>query len=436
MVLTVEDAIARAHGAIEKITTLSSGDRAQILRQVLAGVERRREEFIAAIVDEAKKPVRYAAGEFERCLVTLRLSAEEATRIGGEVMPVDLDPRARGAWCVVERFPKGVVSAISPFNFPLNLVAHKVAPALAAGCPVIVKPSPRTPKAARILVEEIHRAGWPEAGCVFLLCDNAQAPPLWTDPRVAVVSFTGSDAVGWKIAREAAGKALVLELGGNAGAIVAGDADLDDAAARLAVSAFAYAGQVCIKAQRIFVEEGVFARFVGKFIEETRQLRTGDLHDERTAIGPMIDEEAARRVESWIAQAAAAGAKILTGGKRRGDFVEPTVIESAPDESNLWKNEVFGPVALVESYTGFESALSRVNTSRFGLQASLFTRDIGRIRKAFSRLEVGGVIVNDSPSLRIDNFPYGGVKASGSGREGVRFAILEYTEPRVLYVRG
>jgi acyl-CoA reductase-like NAD-dependent aldehyde dehydrogenase len=432
----VERAIAGAAAAFPKTSELASEERARVLRAVRDAVERRAGLYVEAIVTEARKPVRFARAEVERCLVTLRVASEEATRIGGEVLPVDIQTRARGAWCIVERFPKGTVSALTPFNFPLNLVAHKVAPALACGCPVIVKPSPRTPRAAELLVEDVVASGWPEGGCSLVECGNDEASPLWTDERIAVVSFTGSDSVGWRIRAQAGRKTVVLELGGNAGVIVHSDADLADAAEKLALSSFAYAGQVCIKAQRLFVEARVFDRFVELFIAASNRLPTGDPADDGTVVAPMIDEAAADRVWDWVEEARRDGARVLLEGTRDGTQLTPTILAGVPAGAKVREREVFGPVATVEPYTEFDEAIARVNDSEYGLQAAIFTRDIGRIRRAFRQLRVGGVIVNDSPSTRIDNYPYGGVKASGFGREGIRSAIAEYTEPRVLFVRG
>jgi acyl-CoA reductase-like NAD-dependent aldehyde dehydrogenase len=428
------DAIGRAAASFERTCAVPGWKRAEILRQIHDSIHRRKREFTDAIVREARKPVRFAAGEVERCLVTFRLAAEEATRRPGDVLPVDLDPRTESSWCVVERFPKGVVSALTPFNFPLNLLAHKVAPAIACGCPVIAKPSPRTPAAAALLAEEVARTAWPAGGFELVVCDNSDAFPLWRDERIAVVSFTGSDAVGWTIKEEAPRKSVVLELGGNAGAIVHDDADLSSAAEKLALSAFAYAGQVCIKAQRIFVRRSAFDEFLRAFVRATKELKAGPLGDPRTVLSPMIDEEAARRVESWVHEAESAGARIVLGGKREGDFCPPVILTSVPEEAKVSCREVFGPVAVVEAYDDFDEAITRVNASDYGLQAAVFTRDIGRIRRAYTALTVGGVLVNEPPSTRIDNFPYGGVKASGTGREGVRSAIHEYTDPRVLLI--
>jgi len=430
----ISRAIAAAQSAFAETRRMPSWKRAEALRRIRDGIARRRAEFAEAIVAEAGKPIRFAEGEVDRCLVTFSIAAEEATRAGGEVVPVDLEPRAEGLWCSVERFPKGVVAALTPFNFPLNLLAHKVAPAIACGCPVVAKPSPRTPRAAVLLAEEIAKTDWPGGAFSVVVCDNADAPALWRDPRVAIVSFTGSDAVGWKIKEEAPRKTVILELGGNAAAIVHDDADLDAAARQLAASAFAFGGQVCIKAQRILVSRAVFEPFLERFVVASQALPAGDLRDARTALCPLIDEEAAHRVDSWIGEAVAAGAVPRLGGARNGRTVPPTILTGVDADAKVRRREVFGPVAVVDPYETFENALAAANDTAYGLHAALFTRDIGRVRTAFRSLEVGGVLVNEPPSTRIDNFPYGGVKASGSGREGVRSAILEYTEPRVLLV--
>lgn len=428
------ESVGRASASFEMTRAIPGWKRAEILLQIRDGIARRKSEFTDAIVREARKPVRFAAGEVERCLITFRLAAEEATRRPGEVIPVDLDPRSEKSWCLVERFPRGVVAALTPFNFPLNLLAHKVAPAIACGCPVVAKPSPRTPAAAALLAEEIARTEWPRGGFELVICDNADSSSLWKDERIAVVSFTGSDAVGWKIKEEAPRKSVVLELGGNAGAIVHDDADLPAAAEKLALSAFAYSGQVCIKAQRIFVRRTVFEAFLRLFASASDVLPSGPLEDERTVLSPLIDEDAARRVEAWVTEAEAAGARVVRAGKREGACYPPAILTSVPESAKVSCREVFGPVAVVEPYDEFEEAIRRVNTSPYGLHSAVFTRDIGRIRLAYTSLEVGGVLVNEPPSTRIDNFPYGGVKASGTGREGVRSAIQEYTEPRVLLI--
>jgi glyceraldehyde-3-phosphate dehydrogenase (NADP+) len=410
--------------------------RAEILRAIAADVRALRSRYADTIVGEAGKPRQYAEAEVARGLTTLALAAEEATRIGGEVLPVDIEPRGEGAFCAVRRFPVGPVTAITPFNFPLNLVLHKVAPAIAAGNPVILKPSPRTPMTADLLARSVESTGWPRKAFSLLHADPELARPLWTDERIRCVSFTGSDSVGWKIKQEASRKKVILELGGNAAAVVCADADIGQASQKLAVAAFAYAGQVCIKAQRLFVAREIWRPFLDAFLAAARAIEPGDPSDPRTVLGPMIDEPSARRVEEWVEEAKRGGAKLLLEVRRDGARLWPVVAAETPAGSKIRDREVFGPVATVEPFDVLEDALALVNDSPYGLQASVFTRDVARILAAFETLEVGAVIVNDAPSLRIDNFPYGGVKASGFGREGVRYAIEEMTEPRVLFIRS
>ncbi len=430
----IEKAIGAADRAFAETRRLPSHARASVLRVIEADIETRREEYSATIVAEAGKPRLFADAEVQRALVTVRLAAEEATRIGGEVLPVDIEPRGEGALCLVRRFPVGPVSAITPFNFPLNLVLHKVAPAIAAGNPVILKPSPRTPMTADLLARAIERSGWPAGAFSLVHADPDVARALWTDPRIRCVSFTGSDAVGWKIKEEAARRKVILELGGNAAAIVCADANVEDAASRLAVAAFAYAGQVCIKAQRIFVAREVEPEFRELFLEAARGMTPGDPSLPETVVGPMIDTESAQRVERWVEEARGRGARVLLAPVRDGARLSPAVLSGVPPGSAVRDREIFGPVATIDSFASFDEALARANDTAYGLQAGVFTRDIRRALAAFEGLEVGGVIINDAPTLRIDNFPYGGVKASGFGREGIRYAIEEMMEPRTLYL--
>jgi acyl-CoA reductase-like NAD-dependent aldehyde dehydrogenase len=431
----VEKSIALAASAREAAGRLPAFRRAEILRTIAGEVRDGRQRFIETIIAEAGKPRRYAEGEVDRALVTLSLAAEESTRIAGEVLPVDIEPRGAGAFCAVRRFPVGPVTAITPFNFPLNLALHKVAPAIAAGNPVILKPSPRTPLTADLLARAVEKSGWPGAAFSLIHADPDDARPLWTDDRIACVSFTGSDAVGWKIKQEAFRRKVILELGGNAAAIVCSDADPQDAAAKLATAAFAYSGQVCIKAQRILLDRQIAEAFLGAFLGAARRMTPCDPSDSSAVLGPMIDEESARRVEAWVEEARAAGARLLLEGRRQGSKLWPVVAADVPAGAKIRDREVFGPVAVVETFDELSGALARANDSSYGLQASIFTRDAGRILSAFAGLTVGAVIANEAPTLRIDNFPYGGVKSSGFGREGVRYAIEEMTEPRTLFVK-
>ncbi|HEU5248827.1 MAG TPA: aldehyde dehydrogenase family protein [Thermoanaerobaculia bacterium] len=431
----VERAIAAATGGFEETRALPAYRRAEILRRLRDELEALRGDLVATIVAEAGKPVRYATGEVERGLTTVRLASEEATRLEGEVVPVDIEARGEGAFCAVRHFPVGPVTAITPFNFPLNLALHKLAPAIAVGNSIILKPSPRTPVTADLLARAVERSGWPTKAFSLIHADPDVARPLWTDARIRCVSFTGSDSVGWKIKAEAARKKVTLELGGNAAAIVCEDADLDAAARKLATAAFAYAGQVCIKAQRLFVARPVYDRFLEALLAATKKMEPSDPTDSSAVLGPMIDPESAERVSSWVEEARQAGAKLLLPARREGSRLWPVVAAEVPAGAKLRDREIFGPVATVEPFDRFEDALASANDTPYGLQASVFTKDIGRAMKAFERLEVGGVIVNEAPTMRIDNFPYGGTKASGSGREGVRYAIEEMTEPRVLFLK-
>ncbi|MEP6768124.1 MAG: aldehyde dehydrogenase family protein [Acidobacteriota bacterium] len=431
----VERAIDSAGRSFRETRALPSHRRAAILRSIEADLAARRSDYVETIIAEAGKPRRYAEAEVDRAVITVRLASEEATRIGGEVLPVDIEPRGEGALCIVRRFPVGPVTAITPFNFPLNLVLHKVAPAIAAGNPVLLKPSPRTPMTADLLARAIEASGWPSGGFSLIHAEPPVARPLWTDPRIRFVSFTGSDAVGWKIKQEASRQKVTLELGGNAAAIVCADADVSDAVAKLAAASFAYAGQVCIKAQRIFVARAIEREFVDAFVAAARAIVPMDPADPAAVLGPMIDEESARRVESWVEEARGKGARVLLAPERHGARLSPGVLSGAPVGSLVRDREIFGPVATVDAFEDLAEAIASANETAYGLQASIFTHDIGSALSAFESLEVGGVIVNEAPTLRIDNFPYGGIKASGFGREGVRFAIEDMTEPRTLYLR-
>lgn len=430
----VERALALAFAARPAGRQLPAGRRRELCLAIAEGLRRREADLVASIRDEAGKPVRAARTEVHRAVMTFSLAAAELTRFGGEVVPVDLDAATAGYEAVVRRVPAGVVVAISPFNFPLNLGAHKVAPALAVGAPVIWKPPPQAPGAASIVAELAHEAGVPAGLLQVLPCPNDVAERLATDDRVAVVSFTGSAAVGWALKRKVGRARVVLELGGNAAAVICADADLAHAAARCALGGFTHAGQVCIKVQRILVERAVHAAFRDLLLAETAKVVAGDPEDEATVVGPIIDGQHAARIESWIEEARARGARVHGGG-RRGPVLLPAVLEDVPEDAKVSSEEVFGPVIVLSSFERFEDALAAVNRSRYGLQAGLFTNDLERVRRAFRELEVGGLIVNDYPTFRHDVMPYGGMKDSGLGREGVAYAMQDYTEPRLLVIR-
>jgi glyceraldehyde-3-phosphate dehydrogenase (NADP+) len=429
-----EQALAVASGARERLQRQSTGKRREVLEGIVAGLGARAEEMAQSICQEAGKPVTMARVEVRRAIEVFRLAAAELSRFGGSVVPVDLDPGTEGVECEVRRFPAGVVVGIVPFNFPLNLGAHKVAPALAVGAPIIVKPPPQAPGAQLILAEIVQKAGADRAAFQVLTCDNAVAERLATDPRVRILSFTGSATVGWSLKQKAPGRVL-LELGGNAAAIIAADADLDWAAERCVSAGFGYAGQVCIKVQRVYVEKQVHGAFLEKLLARTKAVPSGDPADERTVCGPVIDDRAAGRITEWVDEALARGARALTGHRREGRMLQPTVLADVPEDAKAAREEIFGPVVAVWPVADWEAGLAAVNSGQYGLQAGVFTRDLRRVRQAFHDLEVGGVIVNDAPNLRSDNMPYGGVKRSGLGREGVRYAMEELTEERVLVTR-
>jgi acyl-CoA reductase-like NAD-dependent aldehyde dehydrogenase len=431
-------AVNHAVASLRRTRALPRWKRREILENVAATLIEQKERFAQLIVVEAGKPVRLARIEVDRAVLTFMTAAEEATRMGGESIPLDLTEGNEGRWGLVQRFPVGPVLAITPFNFPLNLVAHKVAPALAAGCPILVKPAPQTPFTALALGEVILKAGWPEEALAVMPLDNADTGWLAEkEDRIKLLSFTGSAKVGWELKAHSGRKRVLLELGGNAALVVHNDwPDLDDAAARTARAAFGYAGQSCISVQRVFVARTVFQTFLWKVVEETAKLVTGDPSEEATEVGPMIRLSDAERVEAWVKEAVDSGAKLVNGGERNGSVMTPTILTATVAGMKVRDEEVFGPVVVIEPYEDFEQALADVNRSRFGLQTGLLTRDAGRILTAFRELEVGALIVGDTPTWRLDPMPYGGVKESGLGREGIRSAIEEMTEPRMLVMAG
>ncbi len=427
-----EAAIAAAVKAFGTTRRLPAFERQRVLRRVSENITERKQEFARTMAQEAGKPIKAARTEVERAIFTFNVAAEESTRIYGEYLPLDWQEFTAGRWGIVRRFPLGPIAGITPFNFPLNLVAHKVAPAIAAGCPLVLKPAPQTPLTALLLAEAVQQAGWPDGGLNVLPLSNDDAGLLVTDERIKLISFTGSAAVGWQIKKNCGKKKVVLELGGNAGVIVHSDADLAYAAERCVVGGFSYAGQTCISVQRILVERTAFAKFTDLLLEGVKKLKTGDPLDDSTDLGPLIRESDAVRASDWIQEAVRGGARLLCGGHRSGPVLEPTVLTGTRPEMKVNCQEIFAPVVTVEPYDDFNQALKQINNSPYGLQAGLFTRDAKLIFNAYEELEVGGLIAGDVPAFRIDHMPYGGVKDSGLGREGLRYAIEEMTEPKLL----
>jgi acyl-CoA reductase-like NAD-dependent aldehyde dehydrogenase len=388
-----------------------------------------------ALCIEAGKPIKDSRGEVSRLIDTFRIAAEESVRIGGEVMNLEISPRARGYRGMFKRVPIGPCSFISPFNFPLNLAAHKVAPAIAVGCPFILKPASRTPIGALIIGEVLAETDLPEGVFSILPCRRDGAELFTTDDRLKLLSFTGSPAVGWALKAKAGKKKVILELGGNAACVVDEDADLTDAVQRIVFGAFYQSGQSCIGVQRVIAHERLYDDLRERLVAATRQLVAGDPKSEDTFIGPMISEREAERLHAWIEQAVTAGATLLCGGQRNGAMLEATLLEDVSQDQPVCNQEAFGPVAVLSRFDAFEDALAEVNDSAFGLQAGIFTRDLYKAQLAWDTLEVGGVVIGDVPSWRVDNMPYGGVKDSGLGREGIRFAMEDMTEIRNLVIR-
>ncbi len=403
-----------------------------MLEKISAGIAARREEFAQTIALEAGKPIRTARLEVDRAVFTFKIAAEESKRIYGEVVPLDWIPGTEGREAQVRRVPLGPVVGISPFNFPINLVAHKVAPALAAGDPIILRPASQTPVSALKLAEIIHGSGWPFEAFSVLPSTTNDAAPLIEDDRIRHLTFTGSPAVGWSLKSRAGRKRLTLELGGNAGVIVHRDADVPYAAERVAWGGFSYAGQSCISVQRVYVHADVYESFARDFVSRVKSLKVGDPLDEGTDVGPVIDQGAAERVEAWVAEAQKSGATVLAGGTRNGNLWQPTVLSGITPEMRVSCQEVFAPLVGLYRYTDVRQAIAAVDEGDFGLQAGLFTQDLNVVKQAFDDIEVGGLMVNDVSTFRIDHMPYGGVKQSGFGREGLRYAIEEMSELKLL----
>lgn len=428
----IERAISAARGVRGIMQSLPHHERARILEEMSRRVVAECETLAQMLVEEAGKPITPARLEADRCAQTIAEAARCARFMQDQAFPLGGYAPGTGRTALVRRFPVGVIAAITPFNFPLNLVAHKIAPAIAAGCPLVLKPASQTPSTGAALARIAHESGLPPGALNLVLLGGSDAAGMIEDERFAMVTFTGSAEVGWALRGRMTRKRVTLELGGNAAAIVEPDADVEAAARQLATGAFAFAGQSCISAQRIFAHEAIIARFSEALVDAAKSMPFGDPADEKVLCGPLIDRANADRVAEWIVEAEKLGARRLCGGERTENVIRPTVIADAPNTAKLCCNEVFGPVVNLTSYGDFNRAIGMVNDSKYGLQAGVYTNDVRKIWSAFEQLEVGGVIHNDAPTYRVDLMPYGGVKMSGSGREGPRWAIEEMTEPRLL----
>lgn len=428
----LESAIAFAESGAKEMRGLARFEIAGGLRKIADGIEQRKQEFAETIANESAKPIKLARGEVERGIATFKWAAGEAERFAGEVVPVDTIATGKGKTAYTKRIPRGVIYGITPFNFPLNLVAHKVAPALASGNAIIIKPSQRTPLTSLLLGEVFMTSGLPENALQIVPMDTKYIESVYTDERVKMISFTGSAEIGWSIKAKAHKKMITLELGGNAPVIIDESADLAHSVKQVSSGAFAYAGQVCISVQRVFVHEKIFFDWTSKFVQAAKNLRIGDPLEESTELSAMIDKKAAAKSQQWINEAEQNGAEILCGNSRQGSILDATVLTKTSPEMRVVAEEIFAPVAVVEKFSTFEDAVSTANDSKFGLQAGVFTNDLRNMQFAAENLETGGVIINDVPTFRVDNMPYGGVKDSGFGREGVRYAMEEMSEIRLI----
>ncbi|MEO1045817.1 MAG: aldehyde dehydrogenase family protein [Pseudomonadota bacterium] len=431
----IDQGIAGAVAAVEPMARMASYERQDVLNHCVNRFKERFDELAYALCVEAGKPIKDSEGEVTRLIDTFRIAAEESVRMTGEVQPLDISPRARGYQGIWKRVPIGPCSFISPFNFPLNLAAHKIAPAIAVGCPFVMKPASKTPLGAIIMGEVLAETNLPKGAFSILPASRDGADLFTEDERLKLLSFTGSPGVGWDLKAKSGKKKVVLELGGNAAVIIDADADLDDALERVIFGAFYQSGQSCIGVQRIIIHEKIYDRFRDMLVAKTATLIAGDPKDRNTFVGPMISEKEAMRLDGWIQDAIAKGATLLTGGRRDGAMLEATLLENVPRDCDAVREEAFGPLAILSKFSDFGAALDEVNDSKFGLQAGIFTRDLFKTLDAWDTLDVGGVVVNDVPSYRVDNMPYGGVKDSGLGREGIIFAMEDMTEIRNLVIR-
>jgi len=429
-----EEAVLKGLNGFRRTKQLSSQERHEVLAYLAGQIKEQRDSFAELITAEAGKPIAFSRVEVDRAILTVQLASEEARRIDGEAISLDLISSTRNRFGIVRRFPMGIVLGITPFNFPLNLVCHKLAPAIASGNAFILKPSPQAPLTSLRLAQIVESSGFPKEAFSVVSCANAIAEKLVKDDRIRMVSFTGSPRVGWGIKANAGKKKVVLELGGNAGVIIDRTAHIRQAARKNAIGAFASAGQTCIKVQRIYVHRDVYDEYAEALVEESKALKVGDPSKEETVVGPLIDQSAADRVYEWIKESEAAGAKVLCGGNRLKNTIEATVLSGVRRTDKVFCNEIFGPVVTLHLFSTIVEAVEGINDSSFGLQAGIFSNDFDNILYAFNNIEVGGVIVNDNPTFRVDNMPYGGVKDSGYGREGLRYAIESMTEPRLLAI--
>lgn len=428
----IEQAIIQGKAAEKVMRYLPIYIRYEILMQIAQGLSNDKQRLAEVLSQESGKPMRYALGEMHRAIQTFIIAAEECKRIPGEYFSIDWTPSGHGKEGLVKYVPVGLIAGISPFNFPLNLAAHKIAPAIASGNPIILKPARSTPLSVLELAKIIAQTDLPKGAISLFPTDREAGNQLVTDDRIKKLTFTGSPEVGWKMKREAGSKKITLELGGNAGVIVSQDAEIAKAVQKCLVGSFAYSGQVCIHVQRIYVHDSIFDTFIELFKQGTAQLKFGNPLHQETDISAMIDEGNAIRVENWVNDAVSDGAKVLSGGKRIGTYYEPTIITQTKPMMNVCALEVFGPVVTIEKYIDFKDAVHQINQSQYGLQAGVFTNAVDEINYAFNELEVGGVIHNDVPTFRVDHMPYGGIKNSGYGREGVKYAMMEMMEPRLL----
>lgn len=432
---TIDAAIAGTVRAAEPMARMASYERQDVLNHCVARFKERFDELAYALCVEAGKPIKDSEGEVTRLIDTFRIAAEELVRMTGEVQPLDISPRAKGYQGIWKRVPIGPCSFISPFNFPLNLAAHKIAPAIAVGCPFVMKPASRTPLGAIIMGEILAETNLPEGAFSILPASRDGADLFTEDDRLKLLSFTGSPGVGWDLKAKAGKKKVILELGGNAAVVVDKDADQDDAVERIIFGAFYQSGQSCIGVQRIIIHSDIYDEFKEKLVKKASTLIAGDPKKRETFVGPMIHVKEASRLDGWVQEAVSAGATVLCGGKRNDAMLEATLLENVGEDQNVVTEEAFGPVAVLSKFDDFNAALAEVNNSKFGLQAGIFTRDLFKTLDAWDHLDVGGVVINDVPSYRVDNMPYGGVKDSGLGREGIKFAMEDMTEIRNLVIR-